>query len=300
MTESKLCAAPTEPDSPAAGRAGAGIHILPEPSPTVTALITDLLWPATSVVTWRRDEVRDRLVQVIRPLLSARHAWVLQWGPADYTVVRDDAGSHDDTPTAIEPQASPLPLLTSQCAGVLIENPDDDKQADVSLGRLLGHAPAVLLPLPSNCERVDVLALSLEAIPSAGELALALALVRGADAALSRQPGQPATGAWPPANSRGALDRDVFPLPTSTTQPLSPREREVVQLVAAGLPNKQIARRLNISEKTVKFHLGHIFEKLSAGSRAEVLLRVIAAGLLVPEVTDAEERGGPTDDMSES
>src|SRR5438128_1117023 len=43
---------------------------------------------------------------------------------------------------------------------------------------------------------------------------------------------------------------------TPGTLGLSPREREVVQLLAAGLRNKEIALRLQISEKTVKFHLG--------------------------------------------
>lgn len=48
---------------------------------------------------------------------------------------------------------------------------------------------------------------------------------------------------------------------------LSPREREVLALVAAGLPNKHIARRLAISEKTVKTHLTNIFERLGVTDR---------------------------------
>ena len=59
-----------------------------------------------------------------------------------------------------------------------------------------------------------------------------------------------------------------------------------MQWVAAGLRNKEIARHLLISEKTVKYHLGRIFDKLGADSRTEVLLRAIAEGVLVPVHTD--------------
>jgi DNA-binding NarL/FixJ family response regulator len=52
---------------------------------------------------------------------------------------------------------------------------------------------------------------------------------------------------------------------------LSPREREVLQLVALGLPNKVIANRLNISEHTVKFHVAAILTRLGATSRTEAV-----------------------------
>lgn len=52
---------------------------------------------------------------------------------------------------------------------------------------------------------------------------------------------------------------------------LTEREREVLQLVALGLPNKQIARRLGISEHTVKFHVAAILAKLGAASRTEAV-----------------------------
>ncbi len=52
---------------------------------------------------------------------------------------------------------------------------------------------------------------------------------------------------------------------------LSDREREVLRLVAGGLPTKQIARSLGISERTVKFHLTSIFRKLGADNRAQAV-----------------------------
>ncbi|HEY4137904.1 MAG TPA: response regulator transcription factor, partial [Casimicrobiaceae bacterium] len=53
------------------------------------------------------------------------------------------------------------------------------------------------------------------------------------------------------------------------TEPLTKREREVLQMLAAGLGNKEIAARLNISDHTAKFHVGSILGKLGAASRAE-------------------------------
>ena len=61
---------------------------------------------------------------------------------------------------------------------------------------------------------------------------------------------------------------------------LSPREREIVRLVAKGLPNKAIADVLDISLWTVATHLRRIFAKLGVGTRAEMIARVIGGGLL--------------------
>jgi DNA-binding NarL/FixJ family response regulator len=53
---------------------------------------------------------------------------------------------------------------------------------------------------------------------------------------------------------------------------LTPREREVLALVAEGLPNKLIARRLEISEKTVKAHLTRVFEQIGVSDRTQAAL----------------------------
>ncbi|MGK5552440.1 response regulator [Actinomadura kijaniata] len=64
------------------------------------------------------------------------------------------------------------------------------------------------------------------------------------------------------------------PLPVLTS-----REREVLDLVARGLSNHRIAQELVLSEKTVRNHLGHIFDKLQVNSRAEAVARARDAGL---------------------
>ncbi|MEV6493486.1 helix-turn-helix transcriptional regulator [Actinoplanes sp. NPDC051633] len=60
-----------------------------------------------------------------------------------------------------------------------------------------------------------------------------------------------------------------------TTPVLTTRERQVLQLVAAGHTNRQIGRRLSITEATVRKHLEHIFERLQVTSRTSAVTRVL-------------------------
>lgn len=63
---------------------------------------------------------------------------------------------------------------------------------------------------------------------------------------------------------------------------LSPREVEILQLLAEGLANRQISRRLFISEATVKTHLVHVYEKLEVDSRTAAIAAGLARGLIRP------------------
>jgi DNA-binding NarL/FixJ family response regulator len=74
----------------------------------------------------------------------------------------------------------------------------------------------------------------------------------------------------PPARPRPARDR------------LSPREREVLGLVAQGRSNREIADALIVTEHTAKYHVAQLLNKLGAGSRAEAVTRAVSEGLLAP------------------
>jgi DNA-binding NarL/FixJ family response regulator len=63
-------------------------------------------------------------------------------------------------------------------------------------------------------------------------------------------------------------------------EPLTPREVQVVELLAEGLPNKAIAARLGISDQTVKFHLASISSKLGAANRTDAVRRAVRRGLI--------------------
>jgi two-component system, NarL family, response regulator LiaR len=64
------------------------------------------------------------------------------------------------------------------------------------------------------------------------------------------------------------------------TEPLTPRETEVLKLVAHGLANKEIARDLGIGEKTVKTHVSNILSKLGVLSRTQAALQAVRMGLI--------------------
>jgi DNA-binding NarL/FixJ family response regulator len=74
-----------------------------------------------------------------------------------------------------------------------------------------------------------------------------------------------------PRAAREVLSRPR-PEPAPAPVPLTAREREVLALVAEGLPNKLIARRLEISEKTVKAHLTSVFAQLGVTDRTQAAL----------------------------
>ena len=69
--------------------------------------------------------------------------------------------------------------------------------------------------------------------------------------------------------------------PATAQRTLTPRETEVIAMIADGLGNKIIAARLGISTHTVKFHIVSIFAKLNAGSRTEAVTIGLRQGLLM-------------------
>ncbi len=95
-----------------------------------------------------------------------------------------------------------------------------------------------------------------------------------------------AEGLWAgsPALARALLERHSMPVLDQAEQvvnPLTERERQVLQLTAQGLANKQIAVSLEISENTVKFHLSSLYAKLGVTSRTEAVRAGARRGLVV-------------------
>lgn len=91
------------------------------------------------------------------------------------------------------------------------------------------------------------------------------------------------------AQGLATMDREMGSLlapnksrsPTEPLASLTPRELEVLQLLAEGLTNKEISYRLGISEHTVKFHVNAILGKLDAQSRTEAVTQAMRLGLIL-------------------
>jgi LuxR family transcriptional regulator, maltose regulon positive regulatory protein len=93
-------------------------------------------------------------------------------------------------------------------------------------------------------------------------------------------------GLDPPPQSWGTLQSGARRPATRASQgarELTRREREILDLVAAGCPNKVVARRIGLSEGTVKFHLRNIYRKLNAHNRAQAISRRTALGSVLSE-----------------
>jgi len=85
-----------------------------------------------------------------------------------------------------------------------------------------------------------------------------------------------------PAVAARLVDAIAQPAGSEPAEPLTPREREVLALIARGLSNKLIARELGIAEKTVKTHVGHLLAKLGVTDRTQAALHAVRTGMVEP------------------
>jgi DNA-binding NarL/FixJ family response regulator len=135
--------------------------------------------------------------------------------------------------------------------------------------------PIVVLESADNGSATDLLRQGVRAILPAGilpsELIAALRAVASGLIVLH----QSTLGELPRAAVNTSRATEEF------TEALTKREREVLQMLAAGLGNKEIAAKLNISDHTAKFHVGSILGKLGAASRAEAVAMGIRRGLVL-------------------
>ncbi|MGI8857433.1 MAG: response regulator transcription factor [Thermomicrobiales bacterium] len=163
---------------------------------------------------------------------------------------------------------------------VLVEHEWDDETLVPGLLALGvgGHVPAVvvLTENPSALWAAVALRSRVRAVlPREATAAEIIAAVEGAAAGLVVLHPDTAEAALA---SLSAVPATVAATPV---QLLTPREVEVLHMLAEGLGNKTIARRLGISEHTVKFHVGSIFAKLNASSRTEAVTLGVRQGLVM-------------------
>ncbi len=178
--------------------------------------------------------------------------------------------SIDDALTRVEDLQPEIVLLD-------LESPSDESlSAAIQSGGALVNSSLIILTEDPESLAVDVLGSSLRAIlpryATPEEIIAAIQAV--------------ATGLV-------ALHPDVFDSMLSRIRPgqqseldpsgqiLTPREVEVLRMIAEGLGNKEIASKLSISDHTVKFHISSIFAKLGASNRAEAVTLGIRHGLIM-------------------
>jgi DNA-binding NarL/FixJ family response regulator len=183
-------------------------------------------------------------------------------------------------------------IASGTTAEPLDDEPGAAAEADVVLLHLTGQAEAwrsVLAHLPSTPVVVlldDVVDAdrAVRTLDAGARVVLARdateeEIVAAIDAAVVGLVAMSARFAQPVLAHRDARAPSIGP-PELAPQ-LTPRERQVLGMVAEGLPNKIIAARLGISEHTVKTHLAALFEKLGVSTRAEAVARGARLGLLL-------------------
>src|SRR3954468_1948393 len=186
-----------------------------------------------------------------------------------------------------------------------IEPVDEAASADEAVYRALEHRPDVLLidenmPGGSGIEAIPkllqaspetrVLVLTMRDDPVYARAAFAAGakgyvLKEAAPAELVDAIRQVAGGGSYVNQSLGArlVAADARERAKADADPLSAREHEVLRLLALGHTNQEIARQLSISARTTETHRAHIFQKLSLGSRADLVQYAIQHGLLEEE-----------------
>ena len=168
--------------------------------------------------------------------------------------------------------------LTEQVADVIVIA--DDLQLDEVVGALTDPSVLVLIVLSGNLERTlaRLCTLGLRSwgiLPQDVSATQLQAAVTAVAQGLITVPVQLASGLYEERPARvQALNLE------EPDEQLTPREREVLELVSQGLSNKLIARRLQISEHTVKFHVSSIATKLGASSRTDAVRRGLRHGLI--------------------
>jgi DNA-binding NarL/FixJ family response regulator len=168
-----------------------------------------------------------------------------------------------------------------------------DSQADVLLVDAAGESPEAIIESLADSDlaaEIPVVVLTESSAPAAS----AQALHAGIRALLPSEVSTDQLAAALQAAAAGLVVLHPIEIPAAFSaaapasqplaelpEPLTRREREVLQMLAAGLANKEIAARLHISDHTAKFHVAAILGKLGAATRTEAVALGIRRGLVL-------------------
>ncbi len=170
-------------------------------------------------------------------------------------------------------------LLDAQADVVVAEHEGgtvDTLIEELASAGVLADTPVVLLTdTPVALGAAEALRAGVRAVlPRHASAEQLLAAVQAAAVGLAVLPATALGAFLPPATPSALATQPLI-------EPLTRREREVLQMLAAGLGNKEIAARLTISEHTVKFHVAAILGKLGASTRTEAVAIGIRHGLIL-------------------
>jgi DNA-binding CsgD family transcriptional regulator len=219
-------------------------------------------------------------------LLAAQPGWTVTAGPPPDT---DLPGPPASTTPATGPEPADVLLLDAADSRAVAEIADMlDLLRPASGVVVLGGSSVASRRDVRQEDAADALHYLAQAAGAAGlafgllrrdaaveEVILALTAVAGGVIVLDRRLGPSLATPSEPAFAASA-ERTI-----GGGEALTPRELEVLQLVALGLPNKTIAARLHVSEHTAKFHVSSIMLKLGAASRTEAVTLAARRGLLI-------------------
>ena len=189
------------------------------------------------------------------------------------------------------------PLVRSGLAVMLSAQPEgfEVHQSGASVPSSLAQLRPDAVVWDVGPEPAHALSLAREAPPVlalvADEARALEAISAGASGALARDAPAEAIAAAVTSLARGLAVLDRVFLPSLAVaraepegeplrEPLTPREREVLSLVAEGLSNKELAARLSISEHTAKFHVNAVLSKLGVQRRVEAVVRAARLGMI--------------------
>lgn len=204
------------------------------------------------------------------PLARAGLAAFLQDRPDLVVVGQVDASELPESPDLFQPDVVLWDLGWEASAGLRAET----KTLLAQAADLSGHGPPVAVLLSDPTAAVDAWTAGARGLlprdVSAEQLVGALAALSLGLAVIDPLFSSVLSPTPPPA-----------PELAEPIETLTPREIEVLHLIAEGLPNKTIAQRLGISEHTVKFHANALMTKLGAQSRTDAVVRATRLGLII-------------------